>query len=66
MHLSGHNSYSGCRFCYLRGTLSSNNHVYYPLQSNIITTTSQLPPLRTHDETLNIINQLDNLGENYG
>ncbi|GET00247.1 transposase domain-containing protein [Rhizophagus clarus] len=31
--LIGHNSYSGCRFCNLQGTLNeTNRHVYYPLQ----------------------------------
>ncbi|GET57996.1 transposase domain-containing protein [Rhizophagus irregularis DAOM 181602=DAOM 197198] len=33
LYLTGHNSYSGCRFCNLRGTLNEmNRHVYYPLQ----------------------------------
>ena len=31
MCLTGHNSYMGCRFCYLRGVYCSNRrHVYYP------------------------------------
>ncbi|GBC33798.2 transposase domain-containing protein [Rhizophagus irregularis DAOM 181602=DAOM 197198] len=36
LYLTGHNSYSGCRFCNLRGTLNEmNRHVYYPLQQNM-------------------------------
>src|SRR5581483_8390467 len=31
MNITGHNSYMGCRFCYLKGTYCQNsNHVYYP------------------------------------
>ncbi|GET00648.1 transposase domain-containing protein [Rhizophagus clarus] len=31
MCLSGHNSYTACRFCYLRGVYcSSRRHIYYP------------------------------------
>ncbi|GBB96183.1 hypothetical protein RclHR1_00270029 [Rhizophagus clarus] len=34
--LTGHNSYSGCRFCNLQRTLNeTNRHVYYPLQQVI-------------------------------
>lgn len=66
MCLTGHNSYSGCRFCNLQETLSStNNHVYYPLpnipnNNNLI----QLPPIRTHNEMLNKTNQLEHLKGN--
>ena len=57
--LTGHNSYSGCRFCNLRGTLNKmNRHVYYPLQQHI--DPKQLP-IRTHDEMLNSINQIERL-----
>ena len=32
MCISGHNAYSGCRFCYLYGTYSETaRHVYFPL-----------------------------------
>lgn len=31
MHLTGHNSYMGCRFCYLKGVYcQQSRHVYYP------------------------------------
>lgn len=31
MHLTGHNSYMGCRFCYLKGIYcQQSKHVYYP------------------------------------
>ena len=31
MHLTGHNSYLGCRFCYIKGTYCHHSkHVYYP------------------------------------
>jgi hypothetical protein len=31
MHLKGHNSYMGCRFCYLKGVYcQQSKHVYYP------------------------------------
>ena len=54
--LTGHNSYSGCRFCKIQGTLNEgNNHIYYPLQQNI--NPLQLP-LRTHNEILNSTNQI--------
>jgi hypothetical protein len=57
--LTGHNSYSGCRFCNIRGTLNEmNNHVYYPLRQNI---DPKRLPLRTHDEMLNSVNQIERL-----
>ncbi|GET50952.1 transposase domain-containing protein [Rhizophagus irregularis DAOM 181602=DAOM 197198] len=57
--LTGHNSYSGCRFCNLRGTLNeTNRHVYYPLQQNI---DPKRLPIRTHDEILNSTNQIERL-----
>jgi hypothetical protein len=57
--LTGHNSYLGCRFCNIRGTLNKmNNHVYYPLQQNI---DPKRLPLRTHDEMLNSVNQIERL-----
>jgi hypothetical protein len=57
MYLTGHNSYSGCRFCNLQGTLNTeNNHVYYPLQQDI---NPQQLPIRTHDEMLNKISQIE-------
>ncbi|GET55729.1 transposase domain-containing protein [Rhizophagus irregularis DAOM 181602=DAOM 197198] len=59
--LTGHNSYSGCRFCNLRGTLNeTNRHVYYPLQQNI---DPKRLPIRTHDEILNSTNQIERLEE---
>ncbi|GET67263.1 transposase domain-containing protein [Rhizophagus irregularis DAOM 181602=DAOM 197198] len=59
LYLTGHNSYSGCRFCNLRGTLNEmNRHVYYPLQQNI---DSIRLPIRTHDEMLTSINQIEHL-----
>jgi hypothetical protein len=31
MHLTGHNSYMGCRFCYIKGTYcQQSRHIYYP------------------------------------
>ena len=31
MCLTGHNSYMGCRFCYIKGVYCSNRkHIYYP------------------------------------
>ena len=31
MNITGHNSYMGCRFCYLKGIYCYNSkHVYYP------------------------------------
>jgi len=31
MHLTGHNSYLGCRFCYIKGIYCHHSkHVYYP------------------------------------
>jgi len=31
MHLTGHNSYMGCRFCYIKGVFcNESRHVYYP------------------------------------
>ena len=61
--LTGHNSYSGCRFCNLQGTLNEmNRHVYYPLQQNI--DPKQLP-IRTHNEMLNNINQIEHLKGNH-
>ena len=67
MFLTGHNSYMGCRFCNLQGTLGLNNHVYYPLQNN---NPKQLS-IRTHNEMLNKIEQLEgsqkeNLIREYG
>lgn len=57
--LTGHNSYSACRFCKIKGTLNRmNNHVYYPLQQNI---DPKRLPLRTHNEMLNNINQIEGL-----
>jgi len=58
MFLTGHNSYMGCRFYNLRGTLGSNNHVYYPLQNH-----NQLP-IQTHSGMLNKINQIEQLEGN--
>ncbi|GBC17777.2 transposase domain-containing protein [Rhizophagus irregularis DAOM 181602=DAOM 197198] len=59
LYLTGHNSYSGCRFCNLRGTLNEmNRHVYYPLQQNIDPIRL---PIRTHDEMLTSINQIEHL-----
>ena len=61
LYLTGHNSYSGCRLCNLRGTLNeTKRHVYYPLQQNI--NPKQLP-IRTHDEILISINQIGHLGD---
>ena len=57
--LTGHNSYSGCRFCNLQGSLNeTNRHIYYPLQQNL--DPRQLP-IRTHGDTLNSIRQIENL-----
>jgi hypothetical protein len=39
-----------------------NNHIYYPLQQNI--NPKQLP-IRTYDEMLNKINQIENLEGNH-
>ena len=51
MCTTGHNSYHGCRFCYIRGTIA-NRHVYYPLEPpNDVIRTKYNPralPLRTH------------------
>jgi len=51
MCTTGHNSYLGCRFCYIRGTIV-NRHVYYPLEPpSDVTGTRYDPealPLRTH------------------
>lgn len=59
LYLTGHNSYSGCRLCNLRGTLNEmNRHVYYPLQQNIDPIRL---PIRTHDEMLTSINQIEHL-----
>jgi hypothetical protein len=31
MHLTGHNSYLGCRYCYIKGIYChQSKHVYYP------------------------------------
>ena len=31
MHLTGHNSYMGCRFCYIKGIYcQQSKHIYYP------------------------------------
>jgi len=61
MCTTGHNSYLGCRFCYIRGTIR-NRHVYYPLEPpNGVTGTRYDPkalPLRTHQsytEDVNVI-----------
>ncbi|EXX61540.1 hypothetical protein RirG_170250 [Rhizophagus irregularis DAOM 197198w] len=59
LYLMGYNLYSGCRFCNLRGTLNEmNRHVYYPLQQNIDPIRL---PIRTHDEMLTSINQIEHL-----
>ena len=61
MCTTGHNSYLGCRFCYIRDTIG-NCHVYYPLEPpNGVTETRYDPkalPLRTHQsytEDINVI-----------
>ncbi|GET00615.1 transposase domain-containing protein [Rhizophagus clarus] len=57
--LQGHNSYSGCRFCNLQGTLNEmNRHVYYPLQQGI--DLKQLP-IQTHNEMLISTNEIEHL-----
>lgn len=59
MHLTGHNSYSGCRFCNLRGTLNQeNHHIYYPLNQNI---DPKRLPIRTHNEFLDKVDQIEQL-----
>lgn len=43
MCLTGHNSYLGCRFCYLKGIYNPNRrHIYYPCDpSNLNKRTEQ-------------------------
>jgi hypothetical protein len=58
MCFTGHNSYQGCRFCKINGTLlKSNSHVYYPLPNNM-----EIPdlPFREHNEILNNIKEINN------
>ena len=60
MLTTGHNSYLGCRFCNLRGTLNKeNNRVYFPLQN----VDPKHLPIRTNEDYLNKINQLSYLKE---
>jgi hypothetical protein len=36
MNITGHNSYSGCRFCDIKGIYSQKHrHVYYPPEKRI-------------------------------
>ena len=64
MCLMGHNSYMGCRFCYIRGRYA-RHHVYFPLEP---TTDSEgiyydpgALPLRTHSSYTNDINRMKHL-----
>ena len=64
---TGHNSYQGCRFCYLRGIYCANNkHVYYPLlppkRSTSTRYTSNALPERTHRRYLQDIDTIENSG----
>ena len=53
LNLSGHNAYKGCRFCQIEGVCHmSNHHIYFP-QVNALN-------LRTHEDTLDIMNEIDN------
>jgi hypothetical protein len=57
MHLTGHNSYSGCRFCNIQGTLNrENNHIYYSLKQDI---DPKRLPIRTHNEMLDKASQIE-------
>jgi len=39
MYLTGHNSYMGCRFCYIKGTYCyQSRHIYYPCNSSELIT----------------------------
>ena len=59
MCTTGHNSYLGCCFCYIRG-MTANRHVYYPLESlNSVTRTRYDPKellLRTHQSYIQDVN----------
>ncbi len=63
MHLTGHNSYKGCRFCNIRGTYFS--HVYFPttppmgMEDDNETYDPENLPLRTHGQFRNQISMLN-------
>jgi hypothetical protein len=64
MCTTGHNSYMGCRFCEIKGTLCRvNKHVYFPLgtfnQDHIIHDPYNLP-YRQHESYLKIFRLLNN------
>ena len=50
LNLTGHNSYMACRFCNIRDIY--NNHIYYPLNSNLRSSSYDLVnlPMRSHEE----------------
>jgi len=55
LNLSGHNAYKGCRFCHIQGVCHElNNHIYFP---QVI-----VSELRTHEDTLDIMNKIDKEG----
>ncbi len=73
MCMSGHNSYLGCRFCYLKGVYSeTSRHVYYscsmPRSSDISDFNSEDLPNRTEHDFFNdigrIINETNNATRN--
>lgn len=65
MCMTGHNSYLGCRFCYLKGVYSEESrHVYYPCSmprtSDITDFDPKELPKRTEDNFFNDISKIIN------
>ncbi|CAG8541493.1 8207_t:CDS:2, partial [Cetraspora pellucida] len=65
MCISGHNAYSGCRFCYFHGTYSETaRHVYFPLsppkEYDGTTYNPNKLPMRSHINYLQDIKALEN------
>lgn len=60
MCTTGHNSYMGCRFCKIKGTLChTNKHVYFPLTSNGIIYDPYDLPYREHEFYFEIFRLLE-------
>jgi len=54
MNITGHNSYSGCRFCEIQGTYSQKHkHIYFPTNSK----TNYIK--KNHTNCLSYINEIE-------
>jgi hypothetical protein len=57
MNITGHNSYSGCRFCDIQGVYSQKHkHVYFPPDGNCIN--------KNHSDWISYIDEIETAATN--